>query len=254
MLHFIGGEKGGVGKSLVARTIVQYLLDRGFKFSLFDADRSNPDVKRIYNSVGCRDVFFSEDNKYEDEAKPVYLAAKKNRTLLSLPSQINFALKRWFETNDIFEICQEDGVDFTYWFVCSGGYDSIELFDQHLAYYKGKVNHVLVKNWAFCDEWDSIFTMDSIIENMEKYEVKVVDFPKFTGDYVRNVIDQKSLTFGSARQYNEFDSIDRQRVKTFLKKAYSAFDDAGVFYMDETEEFNSIDPMESLKISTGVAI
>ena len=28
-VHFIGGEKGGVGKSWVARTMVQYFLDGG---------------------------------------------------------------------------------------------------------------------------------------------------------------------------------------------------------------------------------
>ena len=47
-LHLIGGEKGGTGKSLVARTAAQYHLDRGIEFALFDADRHNPDVKRAF--------------------------------------------------------------------------------------------------------------------------------------------------------------------------------------------------------------
>ena len=46
-LHFVGGEKGGVGKSFVTRTAIQYLLDRGVDFALFDADRSSSDIKRV---------------------------------------------------------------------------------------------------------------------------------------------------------------------------------------------------------------
>ena len=37
-LHFIGGEKGGVGKSLVARVLAQYLIDRELPFLGFDTE------------------------------------------------------------------------------------------------------------------------------------------------------------------------------------------------------------------------
>ena len=35
-LHFIGGEKGGVGKSVVARILAQYFIDRQIPFLGFD--------------------------------------------------------------------------------------------------------------------------------------------------------------------------------------------------------------------------
>jgi cellulose biosynthesis protein BcsQ len=41
MIHFIGGEKGGVGKSVCARLLSQYLLDRELSFRGFDADSSH---------------------------------------------------------------------------------------------------------------------------------------------------------------------------------------------------------------------
>ena len=31
-IHFIGGEKGGVGKSFTARLLAQYFIDRGNLF------------------------------------------------------------------------------------------------------------------------------------------------------------------------------------------------------------------------------
>ena len=40
-IHFIGGEKGGVGKSLVARVLAQCLIDRNLPFLGFDTGRSH---------------------------------------------------------------------------------------------------------------------------------------------------------------------------------------------------------------------
>ena len=45
----------------------------------------------------------------------------------------------------------------------------------------------------------------------------------------RNTIDKKNLTFGAAKESRELRSVNRQRVKTFLKTAYQVFDDSGVF-------------------------
>ena len=40
-IHLIGGEKGGVGKSVVARLLAQYFIDHQLSFLGFDSDRSH---------------------------------------------------------------------------------------------------------------------------------------------------------------------------------------------------------------------
>jgi hypothetical protein len=50
-IFYVGGGKGGVGKSIVSITLVQYLIDRyGDRktIHLIETDESNPDVGRIY--------------------------------------------------------------------------------------------------------------------------------------------------------------------------------------------------------------
>ena len=47
-IHFIGGEKGGVGKSLMARGLAQYLIDKQLPFLGFDTDRSHGALMRFY--------------------------------------------------------------------------------------------------------------------------------------------------------------------------------------------------------------
>src|SRR4029078_1782032 len=47
-IHFIGGEKGGVGKSVVARLCAQYCIDRSIPFVAADSDGSHGALMRFY--------------------------------------------------------------------------------------------------------------------------------------------------------------------------------------------------------------
>ena len=48
-IHFIGGEKGGVGKSVVARLLAQYWIDREQLWKGYDGDLSHGALLRHYS-------------------------------------------------------------------------------------------------------------------------------------------------------------------------------------------------------------
>jgi hypothetical protein len=51
-IYYVGGSKGGIGKSLISTVLVQFLIDkygRDKKIHLIETDESNPDVGRMYN-------------------------------------------------------------------------------------------------------------------------------------------------------------------------------------------------------------
>ena len=247
-IHFFGGEKGGVGKSFVCRAAIQYLLDREEVFAVFDTDRSNPDVRRIYQETGCRVAVFSEGEKYEDKANSIYNTALEKRVLVNLPAQVFIPVKEWFERNELLSIASDDGVKFFYWFVCDGGYDSLKLLGKSLEFFKSDVSHILVKNLGKCDDWEPLENDDYLQSLMAQYEVKVIDFPKFIGNADRNAIDAASLTFGEAREYKQFGSIGRQRVKRFLREAKEVFESAGVFDLKASAESDAMrEPEPELK-------
>jgi hypothetical protein len=53
-IYYVGGGKGGVGKSMVSLTLVQFLIDKygeSKTIHLIETDESNPDVGRVYKSV-----------------------------------------------------------------------------------------------------------------------------------------------------------------------------------------------------------
>ena len=227
VIHLIDGEKGGVGKSFVTRTMIQYGLDRNLPFVAVETDRSNPDVNRVYQDI-CKFAVFSEDEKQADKADRIFEMAIEKPVIVSLPSQVHRAVKAWIDNNQLLKLGDEYGVSFCKWFVCNGEYDSVRLFQSSLNNYKHQMTHILVKNLGLCDEWEQIEEDQSLQKLIKKYQVKVIDFPKL-GYKERYLINQKQLKFDEAREYKDFGVLGKQRVVNFLKAAYTSFDSAGVW-------------------------
>ena len=226
-IHLVDGEKGGVGKSLVTKTMIQYNLDRSLPFVAIETDRSNPDVAGIYKDI-CKLAVLSEDEKQADKADRIFETATKKTVIVSLPSQVHRAVTAWIEQNELLRLADEYQVNFVKWFVCNGEYDSVKLFVASLECYEDQITHVLVKNFGLCDEWSLVEEDESLQDLLTKYRVKVIDFPKLAYRE-RCTIDRKRLRFDDAREYQEFGILGKQRVVNFLKAAYASFDSTGVW-------------------------
>ena len=50
-MYYVGGSKGGVGKSLVSFALVDYLISRDQRVLLMDTDTSNPDVYKAHKDA-----------------------------------------------------------------------------------------------------------------------------------------------------------------------------------------------------------
>ncbi|WP_178381626.1 mobilization protein [[Phormidium ambiguum] IAM M-71] len=225
-IHLIDGEKGGVGKSLFARVLIQYFMDKKYPFLAVDADRSNPDVSRIYESV-CRSALFSEDEKKFFEADKIFEWAFENSVIVNLPAQVYPLVTNWIEKNNLIELGKQSKISFCKWFVCTGGYDSVQLFLKSVQHFEKRIAHVLVRNCGLEDDWSSVEEMEEVQNAVKKYEVKVIDFPKFYSRE-RNAIDARGITFELARNSQEFGVLGRQRIKSFILSAYEAFETTGI--------------------------
>ncbi|AFY72004.1 hypothetical protein Pse7367_3780 (plasmid) [Thalassoporum mexicanum PCC 7367] len=221
----VTGEKGGVGKSFTARALVEYHLDRQLTCIAFDMDRSNPDLKRCYESVmPVRLAVFSESSKLEDAANDTFNSATTCRTICNTPAQTFIPFKIWIEQNDILELAKEASVQLVIWFVSDCGYDSLKLFQRSLHTFGAIIPHVFVKNYGMTEDWEPFEQDETLQQLLIDYQVQVISLPKFVGNRDRNTIDELSLSFGEAREYEGFGAISRQRVKSFLRKCYQEFD------------------------------
>ena len=227
-IHLPTGEKGGVGKTIVTRTMIQYGLDRNFPFTAVETDRSNPDVARVYKDI-CKYAIFSEDEKQLDKADSIFEYAIDKPVIVSLPSQVHRAVSNWIDRNDLFEIGSLYKVDFCNWFVCNGRFDSVKLLIASINHYQNRMTHILVRNWGVCDDWSQVEQDLDLQKLIKKYRVKIIDFPKLEHKEAY-LIDKNRLNFAEARKHKDFTILGKQRVTNFLNSAYAAFDSTGVWH------------------------
>lgn len=219
-IHFIDGEKGGVGKSLFARLLVHYCLGKGLKFYLVDADRSNPDVAARYPD--SHTVFFSEEEKKSNAVDIIFNYSLEKPVIVNLPSQIFPAVTDWIKRNGLIEseIATEYNIEVFKWFLCNGGHDSITLFTESAETFQGKVKHIFVKNYKDADEddWTQIFThYPKLGEVIKQQNIPQLILPKFSS-MERNLIDQNQWTFAKAiEKESGLPILSKQRVVNYLK-------------------------------------
>ena len=228
-IHLIGGEKGGVGKSVVARVVAQYLIDKNIPFLGFDTDRSHGSLLRFYSGYASPVVV----DRYESLDTIVEAATEQpdKRILVDLAAQTHEPLVRWMDDSGVLETGEELGLAFHYWHVMDSGKDSVDLLKKLLDRFGARLNYVLVLNQLRGEKFDT-FEKSGEKERAMELNARVINLKRLH-EPVINKIDAASTSFWAAKNKSEADVkglglLERQRVKVWLKNAYQEIDGVGV--------------------------
>ncbi|MGH8516963.1 MAG: mobilization protein [Panacagrimonas sp.] len=220
-IHFIGGEKGGVGKSLVARLLAQLHIDRGQTFLGFDSDRSHASLLRFYPLHASPVVV----DRYESLDKVVEAATEDaQRTILvDLAAQTRQPLVKWMEESGMLELAKDFGVGVRYWHVMDSGRDSVDLLRQLLDRYEGQLSYVIVLNQLRGDAFD-LLEQSGLRPRAEALGARFVELPRLHEPTMAK-IDANSSSFWAAHHGDKavtgLGLLERQRVRVWLNKAYA---------------------------------
>jgi hypothetical protein len=143
-IHFIGGEKGGVGKSLMARILAQYFIDHGHAFLGFDCDRTHGALLRFYTQYSAPVAI--DDYQSLDRLVDLAVADPARAILVDLAAQAQQPLSRWMTDSRLLELAPDLKISLVYWHVMDNGFDSVELLRQLLDRFGQKIKLVLVLN------------------------------------------------------------------------------------------------------------
>jgi cellulose biosynthesis protein BcsQ len=227
-IHFIGGEKGGVGKSLVARILAQYLIDHERPFLGFDTDKSHGALMRFYAGYASPivvDQYESLDAIVEAAAADPEVDGKQRSILVDLAAQTQDALTQWMDDSGLLELSSELGLAITYWHVMDSGRDSVDLLKKLLDRFGSRLNYVLVQNHIRGDNFD---LLESSGEKQRALELhaRIINVKRLHEASMIK-IDGHSSSFWSATQRTDEHALgilERQRVKMWLKNTYSEID------------------------------
>jgi hypothetical protein len=228
-VHFIGGEKGGVGKSLVARVLAQYLIDKQLPFLGFDTDRSHGALMRFYSGYASPVLV----DKFEtiDAIMEAAVDQPDRRVVVDLAAQTHELLVKWMDESGVLDLADETGFVIHYWHVMDAGKDSVDLLKKLFDRFGERLSYVLVLNQIRGDDF-AILSQSGEYERARALGAKFVSL-KHLNDGTINKIDATSSSFWAAQ--NSADKattglglMDRQRVKTWLRDTYQQLEAAEV--------------------------
>ena len=107
-INFIGGEKGGVGKSVVARLLAQYFIDHECAFVGFDTDRSHTSFARFYADYASPVVVDSYEGL--DHIAAVFEENTETSVIVDLAAQTAAPLAHWMQDSDVVALMHSIGV------------------------------------------------------------------------------------------------------------------------------------------------
>jgi hypothetical protein len=228
-IHLIGGEKGGVGKSLVARVLAQYMIDKELPFIGFDTDRSHGALMRFYAGFASPVLV----DRYETLDAIVEAAVEKleRRVLVDLAAQTHEPLVKWMDESGVLEMVKEAAFTLQYWHVMDSGKDSVDLLSKLLDRFDSRLRYVVVLNQLRGDDF-SIFKQSGVEARARTLGARTVTIKRLNEAAIQK-IDASSSSFWAAKNSADKGStglglMDRQRVKMWLRAAYQEIDAAGV--------------------------
>jgi hypothetical protein len=223
-INFIGGEKGGVGKSVTARALSQYFLDAGLAFTGFDTDRSHNSFTRFYPDFASPVVVDSFEGL--DKIVEAFEANPHQNVIVDLAAQTAAPLARWIKDSDLFEVLADLNIAVNFWHVIDEGKDSVTLLTELMQNFGSAPTYIIVMNQGRGSDF-SLMRSSSALDEALKLGARVIELPALQDAAMRK-IDRHNASFWSAvHERSETDALgilERQRVKTWLKKSYAAFE------------------------------
>jgi hypothetical protein len=236
-IYYIGGSKGGVGKSIITTVLVQFLLDKyGEKkaIHLVETDESNPDVGRIYSGkipvtplvLDERETgwitFFELLEKSENTLFVVNSAARSSRGIEANGENFSLALQDQSVPYDLV----------TFWPI-NRQLDCVNLLMDYLRVIRyGPVFTIRNTYWG---EPKDFLIYDSMINKAKNKELAqaritgVLDFPS-----LNDLITLQFYSYGKTlpETAGKLNVFMRQIFLSWKNKAYEMFESTGLF--DET--------------------
>lgn len=223
-IHFVGGEKGGVGKSVLSRVLAQYYIDNNIPFTVFDGDLSHGAMVRYYGEFTQQ----IDSGNFESADQIIESAVESgSNVIVDLAAQSSRKIDKWMSESGVVELTEEMGLKVTLWHVMDGGSDSVRLLENMLNTYGDAPEYIIVRNHGRSKDF-SIFEESEAKRRAEACGAKIIDLPELhAGSMLK--IDRIGASFWAAAN-NKDDSVgptlgvlERHRVRVWLNKAYEEF-------------------------------
>ncbi|MBC8164346.1 MAG: hypothetical protein H7Y20_00580 [Bryobacteraceae bacterium] len=221
------GEKGGVGKTTVARVIADYLNSREVTYRAFDAEGSTGQLLRFF----------------PDETAPIDLASAasvspvldylmeggKRLALVDLGARSGTDLKSWLYRGGALEEAESSRLGITLIYVIGSAVDSVGHLKECFSALGRDPNYLMVRNLGVASKFE-VYDQSNVREEILAIGGKEITFPGLD-PFVYQSVDRASVSFAAFadNQGGNFSYTERRYCRTWLRECFDALDEAAAF-------------------------
>jgi len=222
------GEKGGVGKTTVARVIADYLRSRETPFRAFDAEGGTGQLLRFYPAETT-----AVDVSNAANVAPIldYLmdGSAKNLALVDLGARSGEDLRNWLYRGGALEEAADNRLGLTVVYVLGGAIDSVGHLKECFAALGPDVRYVIVKNLGVASRFE-VYDGSKIRAELLRAGASEIVFPPLDSTVYQSV-DKASISFAdfAENQGGRFSYTERRYCRSWLRDCYTALDGAAQF-------------------------
>ncbi len=227
-LYLVGGEKGGVGKTTVALTLVDCSKARSKNVIAIEADTSNRDFYRQLESSGLplKTARFSEDRHDSSLADQIFILAAESPPgailVVNLPANVAEAMDRYFESTEILEILDQHNVLAYHYYTIKSDL-TLDPLKESVQRYQHALKHVVVKNLHECPSRMDPFTGLAALEPLFlEHNIPVIQLRELDVSTMRQLVDRRIL-FSAAKSTPGLSLTHKQRAALYLRRAADEF-------------------------------
>ena len=241
-IHFIGGNRGNIGKSFFTTLLCHFYQACNRSFTLFDTDPHKKDVLVMYQGIG--DVCFDACNEImvnhsEDVSKidRIYEEALNQDVIVNMPSDSHQEMLFWLTQNglDNQSFLTESNIQIHIWYLSNGDNSSLELLKKLVEKYS-VFKTFLIRNKGIDNQWHQyeasrVAEAEKSKSRTKKEENPIDKIPTMTLDVMPRAERQKTFILGKtyadyiSNQANGKLSINRltKYLNTQSAKFYQLF-------------------------------
>ncbi len=211
-IHLIDSEKGGLGKSTTARSLIEYIQDilkiDSNKMEIIDADKAQPLVGRTYaphhylqeenGNIAINEastlndlakqiamIYFTDNDKIASQTDVIVELAETKAVIVNLPAAVFSLVNSWLNEGGILELVSMLNIPIYKWFVTDGCQESIDTLKKSYELYEDKIHHIIVKNRGLARtqmDWWAFERDEELAMYLEEYKetTYTIDLPFLT--------------------------------------------------------------------------
>jgi hypothetical protein len=217
------GEKGGVGKTTVARVLADYLQARKLPFRAYDAEGATGQLMR-FHPESTLPIEFTDAASISPVLDHLMDGGNAHLALVDLGARAGSDLKSWLYRGGALEESAAGRIGVTIVYVLGGAVDSVGHLKECFAALGKDVKYLMVRNLGVASHF-GVYEQSHVRQELLSAGAQEMALPALDATVFQSV-DRASIPFSAFAESTtgNFGYTERRYCRTWLRECFAAFD------------------------------